>query len=168
MEGAQQEAVAATIAVLKAKEAEFRKLREKLEILLPGLGDVDIGGVQQNQLTKIGSDTFFGMRVPAAIRKCLEIMKKPMTTKEIKDALIDGGFTTSARNFYNAVHAALTRMRKRGETVQLGDKKWGLASWYPSNPQLKSKKKDTGGEDADSAESDEVAGKEVDSDDDVA
>ena len=87
-----------------------------------------------------------------------------MTTKEIKDALIEGGFTTSAQNFYNAVHAALTRMRKRGETVQLGDKKWGLASWYPSNPQLKPKKKDPDEEDADSAVSEETADSGADSD----
>lgn len=92
---------------------------------------------------QIRSDEFFGLSVPAAIRKYLEIMKRPRTAAEIVKGIQDGGFITQAKNFYASVSTSLRRLDGRGVVVQLPDtKQWGLAAWYPPQPKRNEKKKD--------------------------
>ena len=93
---------------------------------------------------QIRSDAFFGMTVPAAVQKYLEIMKEPQAATEITNGVKKGGFITQAKNFYAAISTSLRRLEKRNVVVQLPDtKQWGLASWYPpaTRKQMEAKKK---------------------------
>lgn len=83
------------------------------------------------------------MKAPEAIKTYLSMAKRPKTVKEIQDALESGGFTTSAKDFYNNLYTAITRMEKDGIVVKVHGK-WGLAEWYPSRPKAKPKADATG------------------------
>lgn len=88
-------------------------------------------GVEQ----AIRSDEFFGMSVPDAIKKYLDIRKRPQSPSEITKGLKDGGFVTRAKDFSLSVATTLRRLKKRGEVVHLSEKRqWGLAAWYPGTP----------------------------------
>ncbi len=82
----------------------------------------------------IRSDTFFNMTVQDAVKKCLRISKRPLETTAIRDLLEKGGIIHDSKNFYNSVYTALTRLRRAHELVQLDNKEWGLAEWYPNRP----------------------------------
>src|SRR5690242_19965223 len=79
---------------------------------------------------RLKSDTFFKMSVTEAIKACLAIMKRPLTAREITDALQSGGLTHRAKDLYQTVFPTLLRLKDRGEVEKLGDNKWGLAEWY--------------------------------------
>ncbi len=80
---------------------------------------------------EVRSDSFFGLSIPDAIKKCFLIMKRPLQLTEVTKFLKDGGLLTRAQNLVQTVSSTLQRMRRQGETVSLGDGKWGLAEWYP-------------------------------------
>ena len=101
----------------------------------------------------IRSDEFFGMTMPAAVRKFLEIKKAPHTVADITKGIEEGGYTTTAKSLYALVSTAIRRMSKKGEAVQLSGKKWGLAVWYPTQPKPSmEKKKGVGDENAEADE----------------
>lgn len=77
---------------------------------------------------EISADTFFGMKVPEAIRKYLAMTKRPAQAAAITKALLDGGLQSTAKDFSAAVQSSLTRMR--GEIVKVPTG-WALAEWYP-------------------------------------
>jgi hypothetical protein len=77
---------------------------------------------------EITSDTFFGMKVPDAIRAYLAMVKRPAKVSAIADALTDGGLQHTAKDFNSNVQTALHRMK--GEVVKVPNG-WGLAEWYP-------------------------------------
>lgn len=80
---------------------------------------------------RLKSDTFFKMSVIDAIEECLSIAKRPLTAREITDALEAGGLTHKAKNLYQTVFPTLSRMRDRGIVEQLPTGgQWGLAAWY--------------------------------------
>lgn len=80
-----------------------------------------------NQTAEFGHDAFFGMTVADAARKYLSAIKKTATISSICDALIAGGWKTSAKNVTENVRTILSRtpdfVRISGE--------FGLAEWYP-------------------------------------
>jgi predicted DNA-binding protein (UPF0251 family) len=78
----------------------------------------------------INFDTFFGMSIPDAIRKCLGMMKQPRSVSEITNNLKHGGLPTTAKNLINSVGSTLSRMKSEGDVVQVHGK-WGLKEWYP-------------------------------------
>ena len=79
--------------------------------------------------SKIDSDSFFGMSAADAAKKFLRMVKRPQQGKAIHDALLEGGFTTTAKNFYSNLYTAMMRS---DDIVNLGGTKgWGLAEWYP-------------------------------------
>jgi|ERR1700739_925475 len=79
---------------------------------------------------RLKSDTFFKMSITEAIKACLNIMKRPLTAREITDALQSGGLTHKAKDLYQTVFPTLLRLKEKGEVDKLGDSKWGLADWY--------------------------------------
>ena len=85
--------------------------------------------------TLIHDHSFFGMSTPEAIRKFLNMMKRPQRVSDISKALMEGGQihardTTTA---YNNTYAALKRMRAAGEAARIKTGEWGLAEWYSQN-----------------------------------
>jgi hypothetical protein len=77
--------------------------------------------------TKVESDTFFGLSITEATRKYLRMKKRPAATREISDALLEGGYLSQSKDFYANVFASL----KRSPDFVLVQSKWGLAEWYP-------------------------------------
>lgn len=82
--------------------------------------------------TSLAQDTFFRMSVPDAIKKYLNIAKRPKTAKDITTALDSGGLTHQAKNLYATVYPTLLRMEDANEVVRVGKGEWGLSEWYPS------------------------------------
>lgn len=122
----------AKIQEMKTALAAIEKLSGlKAEEVVPAAG-VTTGAEHPASTSKIRSDTFFNMGTQDAILKCLAIQKKPLSASDITKLLESGGITTSAKNFYNSVSTSLRRLRKSGDVVQLQDKTWGKADWYPA------------------------------------
>lgn len=85
---------------------------------------------QQATPTEIRSDTFFGLSIPDAIRKCFRIMKRPMSLSEITGSLKSGGLLTTATNLMPTISATLQRMKKQSELVSPNPGKWAPIEWY--------------------------------------
>lgn len=77
-------------------------------------------------------DSFFGLSLVDAVKKYLRMSKRKKSTKDIVDALEQGGFTHTSKNFYGTVFTALSRDSEKAgsELVKVG-KEWGIAEWYP-------------------------------------
>jgi hypothetical protein len=73
------------------------------------------------------NDAFFGMTVADATKKYLAAIKKTASVAMISEALVAGGWKTSAKNIPENVRALVSRtpgiVRINGE--------FGLAEWYP-------------------------------------
>lgn len=80
----------------------------------------------------VASDAFFRMTVQDAIKKCLNIFKRPMSAKDITSALDDGGLTHQAKNLYATVYPTLLRMESVNEVARVAKGEWGLSEWYGS------------------------------------
>jgi hypothetical protein len=99
--------------------------------------DQTVGGTaaptseRKEQATEVRFDSFFGMSMPDAITKFLEISKRPQTVSDITKALQDGGFPTTAKNLISSVGSTLTRMKTAGDVVSVSGK-WGISAWYPA------------------------------------
>jgi hypothetical protein len=85
---------------------------------------------RKERATEVRVDSFFGMTMPDAIVKFLEITKQPQSVSDITVALLDGGFKTTAKNLMPSVGSTLSRMKTAGDLVSVQGK-WGLVSWYP-------------------------------------
>jgi len=79
---------------------------------------------------RLRSDTFFKMSVQEAIRECLNIVRRPMSARDITNALQDGGLTHKAKDLYQTVFPTLMRMKEKGEVDKLANGDWGLSDWY--------------------------------------
>jgi len=87
---------------------------------------------QRTEPSEIRSDTFFGLSIPDAIRKCFKILKRPLSLSEVTTSLKAGGLLTTAQNLMATVSATLQRMKRtEGDVVSLGNGQWGLTEWYP-------------------------------------
>lgn len=110
---------------------------------------------------KLHSDTFTGKKLGVAVREFLEMRKKsgidaPATSREIYDALKDGGFTSGAKDEETALVVLRTLLRKNTTTfAKLANGKYGLRAWYPD---LKARKEeaDKDGDEADGNDDAEV------------
>jgi hypothetical protein len=80
----------------------------------------------------IAQDAFFRMSVPDAIKKYLNIVKRPKSAKDITAGLDTGGLTHQAKNLYATVYPTLLRMESSGEVARVGKGEWGLSEWYPN------------------------------------
>jgi hypothetical protein len=85
---------------------------------------------------QVREDAFFGLSATAAARKYLIMVKRPVVTQDLVDALKQGGLLTNAKNFYSNLYTSLKRSE---EFTNLGRGKWGLTEWYPNRPRKKVK-----------------------------
>ena len=85
-------------------------------------------GAASDQPSEIKPDTFFGLKVPDAIKLYLTMTKRPARASVITKAILEGGLQSTSTNFPANVQTALTRMK--GEVVRVPNG-WGLIEWYP-------------------------------------
>jgi hypothetical protein len=76
---------------------------------------------------------FFRLSTPAAIKKYLNMVKRPQTARVIADALHNGGQVHAADEKTAYVNVA-TALRRNEDFVQTRNKEWGLAEWYGNKP----------------------------------
>lgn len=107
---------------LEARKAKIDAMIEHIRELqapgapAPGGGS---GGVRP--------DAFLKMSIPDAAKKHLEAVRQKQTTREVMDALENGGLPPSK---YNTVYSILRRREKQvGDIINMkGD--WALKEWY--------------------------------------
>jgi len=87
---------------------------------------------------KLHSDTFTGKKLGSAVREYLEMRKQsgtdaPATSREIFDALKEGGFVSGAKDDATGLVVLRTMLRKNTTMfAKLQNGKYGLRSWYPN------------------------------------
>jgi hypothetical protein len=120
----------AVIADLEAKRDQMNTMIKNLKQMKGLATGVVVGSVSvvpvAGTTTTISHDAFFGLTLTEAARKYLSIVKKTVPHPQFCDALLDGGFKTSAANFREVVRSALSR---NAEFVKIKGE-WGLAGWY--------------------------------------
>jgi hypothetical protein len=103
-----------------------------------GQPGAESGGASGGSKIKLHSDTFTGKKLSAAVREYLDMRKKaggdaPATSREIFDALKEGGFASGAKDNATALIVLRTMLRKNTTTfAKLQNGKFGLRSWYPN------------------------------------
>jgi hypothetical protein len=84
------------------------------------------------------SDSFTGKKLGSAVREYLEMRKRsggdaPASSREIFDALKQGGFVSGAKDDSTALVVLRTMLRKNTVTfAKLQNGKYGLRAWYPN------------------------------------
>ena len=107
----------------------------------------DVGSPSQPTVGSIRADTFYGKSVQTAAREYLEMRRGanlgPCTTREIYDALVQGGFHFETSDPNNAMTGIRAVMRKNSATFhRLPNNSWGLTSWYERIKKAKAAKDD--------------------------
>jgi len=98
-------------------------------------GGASAGGASS---VKLHSDSFTGKKLGSAVREYLEMRKRtggdaPATSREIFDALKDGGFVSRAKDDATAMVVLRTMLRKNTTIfAKLQNGKFGLRVWYPN------------------------------------
>lgn len=118
------------IADLKARIATLQAMLDNLEKLRSG-GTVqtpnNTASPRNSTSPSFGHDAFFNMRAADAAKEYLNAIRKTATINTISDALLAGGWKTSAKNVAENLRTILSRhpdfVRINGEL--------GLAEWYP-------------------------------------
>lgn len=96
------------------------------------------GGGHSSPKLKIHSDSFTGKKLGAAVREYLTLRKDsggdaPATSREIFDALKEGGFSSGAKDEATALVVLRTLLRKdTKDFAKLPNGKYGIRSWYPN------------------------------------
>jgi hypothetical protein len=87
---------------------------------------------------KLHSDSFTGKKLGSAVREYLEMRKRtggdaPATSREIFDALKEGGFVSGAKDDATGMVVLRTMLRKNTVMfAKLQNGKYGLRAWYPN------------------------------------
>jgi hypothetical protein len=109
---------------------------------------------------KLHSDTFTGKKLGSAVREYLEMRKRaggdsPATSREIFDALKEGGFSSGAKDDATGLVVLRTMLRKNTVMfAKLQNGKYGLRAWYPN---LKAPKPGKTDDDANGDDGDDVS-----------
>jgi hypothetical protein len=100
-------------------------------VVTPSVGAAGSGmnATFNGDVSSLRSDTFYRMTLPDAIKKFLDMAKRPQGPKIIADAMLQGGILSQSGNFPVMVASTLKRMRSRGILVN-NKEGWGLADWY--------------------------------------
>ncbi len=126
------------LADLKARRAQLDQAIAGIEVML-GEASV-VGGGGEPIATKFGGsgptptihpDTFFGLGIAEAAKKYLKMVRRAQHTKDIADALGQGGMKRPPEN---NLFSILVRAAKGREVVKVGKGMWGLTEWYPKPP----------------------------------
>jgi hypothetical protein len=87
------------------------------------------GDRKEQQAGEVLHDSFFGMSAPDAIRKFLNMMKRPQSASDIAKAMHDGGLPTTSDNIGKVIGPTLSRMKANGDLF-LHKGKWAPSDWY--------------------------------------
>jgi hypothetical protein len=93
---------------------------------------------------EVPAGAFNGLGIPAAAKLYLSIVKKKQTTKEIADALRQGGMETAGKNFEVIVGSALYRVsnpKNANREIVRVKGAWGLAAWWPAGVRASQEKR---------------------------
>lgn len=110
----------------------------------PGTGQLGMTTTRPtvvNGASALTQDAFFGLSLVDASHKYLAIVKTPRNAREIAEALLEGGFKTTSKDFNNTVFSVLSREDKNEGTIAKVNKGFGLAEWYPGLKRGKSQNK---------------------------
>ena len=139
----------AFLADLEAKRSALDQAIASLKAVMAagsteGMSSVNLGVTLVNPVIhggEVPAGAFHGMRIPAAAKLYLSIVKKKQTTKEIADGLREGGMETAGKDFEVIVGSALYRISKGAarEIVRLKGG-WGLAEWWPTGVRVSQEK----------------------------
>lgn len=133
-EGIDYEAV---LADLQDRRAKIDAAIEAVKGIVAALG-IHPSGSRITGLKDIPSDAFFTMSIADAALKYLGMVKSKQSTEQILEALERGGLPPMK---YDSVYTLLRRRANQvGDIVRVGDD-WGLAAWYPNNPNFKRRAK---------------------------
>lgn len=128
----------------------------------PGSGGAGSSGSGSSPI-KLHSDTFTGKKLGSAVREYLEMRKRaggdaPATSREIFDALKEGGFSSGAKDDATGLVVLRTMLRKNTIMfAKLQNGKYGLRVWYPNLKTPKAgKADDDSGEATEDAETEEA------------
>jgi hypothetical protein len=117
--------------------ADLEQKRDQLTVMIETLKNMKLmgGGVPMppavraaaiTPLADLPHDAFFGMTIPEAAKKYLTLARGTKPQPELCEALLSGGFTTTASNFPEVVRATLGR---HPDFVKIKGQ-WGLRDWY--------------------------------------
>lgn len=118
----------AVLADLEAKKAGIEATIAGIRQMLSATEQGGVAGKEQS--TEVRFDSFFGMSMPDAVIKFLEMAKRPQSVSDITKALEDGGLKSTAKKLMASVGSTLSRMKAAGDIVSVQGK-WGLRQWYP-------------------------------------
>lgn len=130
---------------------DLRARRDKLDTMIGNLEDFlgldSVSATSAPRIQRVSgpreieADAFLKMTIPDAARKYLEMVRSPQTMAQIWEALKRGGLPHAQ---YNAVYVAIWRRETpKGIFFRVDEDEslWGLAEWYPSNPNVRKKTK---------------------------
>lgn len=107
---------------------------------------------------KLHSDSFTGKRLGSAVREYLEMRKQsgadaPAASRDIFDALKEGGFVSGAKDDATGMVVLRTMLRKNTTMFVKLNGKYALRSWYPNlKPPKEAVADDDGDDGADDSE----------------
>lgn len=114
---------------LDSLEREAQKIRLEQERLKNALSFIRarMSGSATEEETE---GKYAGLELVASAVQYLRVVGHFSQTRAIADALIEGGYRTTARNFYNNVYGSLNREAdKKTRRVVKSGPKWGLPEW---------------------------------------
>lgn len=141
-EGSSSDPYSAVVADLQAQIVRLQEAIETIKAVqggspvptsASGTGTIPKAKAPQDSPLLIAVDEFHQMTVGAAIKKFLDMRKrKPATTQEIIEALIQGGQAGSeGSNFNVVVNNTLNRLQGAdGSISKVKRGLWGLREWY--------------------------------------
>jgi hypothetical protein len=108
----------------------------------------DSASTNSIRVTQISDDTFYGMKQTGAMRTYLEMRKTqglgPAGTREIYDALLQGGYQFEAKTPDIAMVGMRALLRTQPLVFhRLPQGTWGLSTWYPDAKKKDEPKKKT-------------------------
>ena len=126
----------AVLADLKRRRDELDKAIVGIEAII-GFGPMGGNGTAQSAMSidpaqPIPTDAFFGLSIVDAVKKFLNMRKRPQSTIDIAAALEAGGLVNQSGEFGNTVGSVLNRNAKSDNPVVIKVSRgmWGLKSWY--------------------------------------
>lgn len=140
-EGTAVDIYEAVIADLESRIAAMQSTIANLQGLRSGgvPSPSNTGQAQRSAVMSFSNDSFFGMTAAEASKKYLSAIKKTATIVAISEALLAGGWKTSAKNVSENLRTILSR---HADFVRINGE-FGLAEWYPGR-KAATKKRATG------------------------
>ncbi|MCI0623495.1 MAG: hypothetical protein L0387_17850 [Acidobacteria bacterium] len=75
---------------------------------------------------------FLGKSLATAIELYLQAVRSKKTTKDIAQALKEGGVESMSSKFESVVAAKLIWLKGTGKVLKMQDGSWALSEWYPA------------------------------------